>query len=189
MKNIYNKNSAKVNMKMDYRKKKGQAAIEFLMTYGWMLLIVLIVGALIFSFVDFGSLLPNQVDLTNNLRGSPTESFATNAAGGSEAVTVVFTYTGSSRVEINASGGTIDSETGFQCNSVNIRNARTEDEESVPGTVTFLNGGIGVMKFDCDEELLSGDVLQGEIRIELTSTNTGVRRPSAGPIRLAITES
>ena len=40
--------------------KKGQAAIEFLMTYGWMLLVVLIVGALIFSFVDFGSLLPNK---------------------------------------------------------------------------------------------------------------------------------
>jgi len=52
--------------------KKGQAAIEFLMTYGWMLLVVLIVGALIFSFVDFGSLLPNKIDLNNNLKADQT---------------------------------------------------------------------------------------------------------------------
>ena len=47
------------------KNKGGQAAIEFLMTYGWMLLVVLIVGALIFSFVDFGSLLPNKIELNN----------------------------------------------------------------------------------------------------------------------------
>jgi len=51
-----------------WKQKKGQAVIEFLMTYGWMLLVVLIVGALIFSFVDFGSLLPNKLDLSNNTK-------------------------------------------------------------------------------------------------------------------------
>ncbi len=98
--------------------KKGQAAIEFLMTYGWMLLVVLIVGALIFSFVDFGSLLPNKVELSNNLRADPTGSVAYSKDAASTTaknmVTVSFRYNGVKRVTIdgNSSGRIIKEANG-----------------------------------------------------------------------------
>jgi len=60
------------------------------MTYGWMLLVVLIVGALIFSFIDFGALLPNKLDLTGNIRADSSQLLATS--GNDNTVNVVFTY-------------------------------------------------------------------------------------------------
>ena len=178
--------------------KKGQAAIEFLMTYGWMLLVVLIVGALIFSFVDFGSLLPNKLDLSNNLRASATESFASDIT---DIVTVVFSYTGSKSVRMNATKSLITSELGTKCESVSLRNA----DLGVGSTfavgsgyqdpVTFLNGQVGVMEFNCSSSapingpgLLEGDVLEGKITMFVENLKTGIQTPSSGPIRIAITE-
>ncbi len=45
--------------------KKGQAAMEFLMTYGWAILVVIIaISTLIyFGILDFSSLLPDRCDL------------------------------------------------------------------------------------------------------------------------------
>ena len=110
-------------------RKKGQAAIEFLMTYGWMLLVVLIVGALIFSFVDFGSLLPNKLELSNNLRGDSTKSIAyseeySEVSKRSE-VRVVFTYIGSNQAQINYKEGEIIDSFGNKCLSYRIENLDT----------------------------------------------------------------
>ncbi|MCA9460473.1 MAG: hypothetical protein KC550_08055, partial [Nanoarchaeota archaeon] len=86
------------------KNNKGQAAIEFLMTYGWMLLVVLIVGALIFSFVDFGTLLPNKLDLSNDLRGVATEMTAYSndfATPKNNTITGVFAYNGAQKISID----------------------------------------------------------------------------------------
>ena len=175
--------------------RKGQAAIEFLMTYGWMLLVVLIVGALIFSFVDFGSLLPNKLDLSNNLRASPTESFASDTTN---FVTVVFSYTGSKSVRITSNTSVITSELGGTCGSINLRNADLDAGSIGSGAsttqdpVTFLNGQIGVMVFNCSglngAGLLEGDVLEGKITMYVENLKTQIQTPSSGPLRLSITE-
>lgn len=47
---------------MSFRGLAGQSAIEYLMTYGWMLLVVAIVGGTIFSVVD-GDLLGSEVSV------------------------------------------------------------------------------------------------------------------------------
>lgn len=39
-------------MKHDLHTQKGQSAIEYLMTYGWMLIVVVIVGVAIFTTVE-----------------------------------------------------------------------------------------------------------------------------------------
>ncbi len=153
-------------------KKQGQAAIEFLMTYGWMLLVVLIVGALIFSFVDFGSLLPNKMDLGNNLRGDAGSSVAysneaTNAANMNE-VKVVFSYVGAKQATIAYNSGTITNSLGNTCLSYGIENRDTggsagcnnnlaADCDAAAATaalgstpVPFLNGQTGVITFICD---------------------------------------
>jgi len=146
--------------------RKGQAAIEFLMTYGWMLLVVLIVGALIFSFVDFGSLLPNKLDLSNNLRGDPTGSLARSASGD---VKVVFRYNGAKRALIGPKGAVIKTELGEICYAVLLQNLNTGgnitvdtiDTTTTPPTYTyigsstdiaFLNGHDGIMTYDCKSD-------------------------------------
>jgi len=172
------------------KNKKGQAAIEFLMTYGWMLLVVLIVGALIFSFVDFGSLLPNRLELSNNLRGSATESTAMAGSADGNLI-VVFTYNGAKRAEIAGDGFSVardDSATG--CTPINITNVDTgaDATSTAPvGKVTFLNGQTGVLRMKCaTPPLIAGDVLEGQITINVTSIKTKLSIPSKGAVRLAI---
>ena len=117
--------------------RKGQAAIEFLMTYGWMLLIVLIVGALIFSFVDFGSLLPNAVDLNNNFRAEPTQSQATASApsAATGAVLVTFIYNGNDRLTINAEDDDYVTNPGVNVGTADV----SRIENVVPGADCDLN--------------------------------------------------
>ena len=144
-------------MSMVYGKNtKGQAAIEFLMTYGWMLLVVLIVGALIFSFVDFGSLLPNKVDLGNDLRALETDSFASangaNYGDGKSYAIVVFTYSGARQISIDAAetGNKITSalNPAESCSLSWVKNVDTDvassDSDGTPlnGTVASYHSGL-----------------------------------------------
>lgn len=178
------------------KNNKGQAAIEFLMTYGWMLLVVLIVGALIFSFVDFGSLLPNKIELSNNLRADPTSSIAYSqgaAAPDTNTIKVVFDYNGASKVTIagDTTWGYLDSEVeSSDCDLSNIKNVDTNINSSDTTEVSFINGQTGIATFDCDTpgiNLVSGDTFSGAISINVKNAKTGLQIPSAGPIRMAIT--
>lgn len=72
------------------RLKKGQAALEFLMTYGWAILVVLVViGALAyFGVFDMNALFPDRCTLGNNIQcaghkvsASSAEVFITNGIG------------------------------------------------------------------------------------------------------------
>lgn len=166
--------------------KKGQAAIEFLMTYGWMLLVVLIVGALIFSFVDFGSLMPNKADFNNNIQGKPAESVAVSGDG-PDNVNVVFTYNGAKRVNINSSTINLARNDGGTCNISKLKNIDTNDVVLPPNATPFLNGQAGIATFDCTN-LLNGDVIEGELTLPYISTTTGLTTTSVGSIRLSITD-
>lgn len=153
-------------------KKQGQAAIEFLMTYGWMLLVVLIVGALIFSFVDFGALLPKKVDLGNNLKGdgegSLAYAFDSSLTDKQDEVDIVFTYIGSTQARINYTAGRITTDLGENCYSYRIENVDTGEingcdansvdcdkatADAAQGTAaaTFINGQTGIMTFICSQ--------------------------------------
>lgn len=178
------------NMVFKKQAKKGQAAIEFLMTYGWMLLVVLIVGALIFSFVDFGSLIPNQVNLNNNLQADATRSLASNTDTGTGLVQIVFQYNGARKATVNATGTETYIETILDetCEGSQVRNTDT----SASGTsTTFLNGQTGVLTFDCGGstppvQLIEGDNVEGEISIGVQDPQTGITVPSRGDMRLTI---
>lgn len=173
--------------------KKGQAAIEFLMTYGWMLLVVLIVGALIFSFVDFGSLLPNKIDLSNNLKADPTGSVAYASTASSvvdrNLVKIVIRFNGASRAVINSTGAKITLESGTgSCNSIRLKNLETNDDKSDGSDVAILNGHTAIMTFNCSSVgLLNGDSLIGKIEIPVKNPKTGLNIPSTGSMRLQIT--
>ncbi len=198
------------------KNKSGQAAIEFLMTYGWMLLIVLIVGALIFSFVDFGSLLPNKVELNNNILSKQSESFArftTGAAAATSHVVVTFVYQGSDRVTISDQDddSKIASDLDGDCNLTWVKNADTQESSNASdsisgltgtatsplnGPITFIQSQTGIAVYDCSENQGSynnnggfrdNDVLEGTITLIFRNAKTDVPIPSSGPIRLGIT--
>lgn len=198
MKNIYKQKRFDFPMVFS-RKKRAQAAIEFLMTYGWMLLVVLIVGALIFSFVDFGSLLPNKLDLSNNIRGDPTASVAyskdTSALNVANDVIISFRFNGAKRVAIADVDGLITTDLGQNCESYNVTNLDTgetiEASGSVgsfttSGSVAFLNGDDGIMKFACQQAMFEGDALDGNVKLLVADPKSNVKIPSTGPIRLQV---
>ena len=177
------------------RFRKGQAAIEFLMTYGWMLLVVLIVGALIFSFVDFGGLLPNKVDLSNTLRGDPTGSLAysNDVANGADAsqVKIVFRYTGAKRSIINVSSASIETELGDNCPGVRLENLDTGAIANTGQEIALLNGQDALITFNCSgvdggTGLLSGDSLVGKVIIKVKDPKSRLEVPSTGAIRLQV---
>lgn len=186
--------------------KKGQAAIEFLMTYGWMLLVVLIVGALIFSFVDFGQLLPNTVDMSNNFRGEPTQS---DGQSSTDTILVTFVYNGNDRVTINSSDvdrTSLEDQLGNECPIRWLKNvdtnthgpdtATTSNFEIAQGgedseAVVFLRGHIGIAEFDCSTGsggpgLFPNDVFEGTIRVTAINARTSVPIRSEGNIRVGI---
>ena len=56
-------------MAMKFRKRKGQSAIEYLTTYGWMLLVIAIVGGAIFTTVQNSS----QIETTSGLSNADVQ--------------------------------------------------------------------------------------------------------------------
>lgn len=196
--------------------KKGQAAIEFLMTYGWMLLVVLIVGALVFSFVDFGSLLPNKVDVsTQSIKGDSANSaaYASDYAEPTDAnmIYVGFVFTGGQKGTISPEHASIVTDLGKICWAMSVTNERLNTNLTVtrnvatgavigtPGSAPeFLSGQPGMIKFQCNAtgtaveglgNLLAKDVIEGQVSIGVKDVKrgTGARSiPNTGAFRLSI---
>ncbi len=176
--------------------KKAQAAIEFLMTYGWMLLVVLIVGALIFSFVDFGNLLPSSVDFSSSsIQGDPQASSAYGPSFGSDAsqVYIAFTYTGANRATVNTSIVSLtDTISGDSCTTVSVFNDDTSGNTGSTTDLPFINGQRGTVQFNCSTVnggtgLIEGDSFEGDIVLEYVDSKRSTRTiPNKGSARLPI---
>jgi hypothetical protein len=177
------------------KNKKSQSVIEFLMTYGWMVLIVLIVGTLIFSFVDFGSLLPAKVELNNNIIGDESFSvaYATDSTNEEEKgkVHITFTYNGDKRVTISSENSILKLDDGRICEGYEIIN-HDLDNIKVTGTneIQFLQHHLGTLSFNCTNlSILNGEVLQGDVNFFIKSERTGVPTPIKGDLRLKVTNN
>ena len=170
------------------------------MTYGWMLLVVLIVGALVFSFVDFGSLLPNKVDIsTQSIKGDSANSAAFGstylAAADQDKVYIAFTYTGGQKSTIAYTDLTLVTNLGDTCLPINVKNERlnlNSNATSVTG-INYLSGHPGMITFDCPTgtlgALLSGDVIEGTVTVGVKDSTRGAGAraiPNAGGFRLSI---
>lgn len=177
--------------------KKAQAAIEFLMTYGWMLLVVLIVGALIFSFVDFGGLLPNSITFSSaNIQPIVGDSFVSTANAGT--FLVAFRYNGAQPVSFNFNSTNLalynitynfgDSSCGSaelqQISNADAGTPATSNGESV----RFRNGHAGFIEFRGCPDLDEIDVAEGTIKLTFVSEQTGASTPIFGDLRLTKVE-
>ena len=181
-------------MVLHSKSKKGQAAIEFLMTYGWMLLVVLIVGALIFSFVDFGALLPNNLDLNNGFRQLSPDKITAYASTNDVSFAVSYISSSLGRVDLSVANAVTMDVAGsvYTCTIESVENSDTTLTAIPAGpttSVNFINGQIAVFTFDCSggPSLVSGDVIDGEVKITYSDPKiSSLTLTSAGSIRVTI---
>lgn len=178
-------------------KKKGQAAIEFLMTYGWMLLVVLIVGALIFSFVDFGSLLPNKLDLSQGFRADASQILP---SADTSSVKVLLNYVGTSAATVDTRDVRFSPSVGVNCDdsttdgSVYIENLNTgnigNSSNSGNEVINFINGQEAIITFNCpsSNNMIEGDVIEAQIEIPVENPKTKFVIKSKGNLRATIQE-
>ncbi len=94
-------------------RRKGQSAIEYLMTYGWMLLVVAIVGGVIFATVQ-GQCAKQATGFTGETITVPSDGFEITPNN----VQVRVENTGSDQVTINNAtlsddSGSVDQVTGI----------------------------------------------------------------------------
>ncbi len=201
-------------MKFRNNNRKGQVAVEFLMTYGWMLLIVLIVGALVFSFVDFGGLLPNSLNFDKSFRGDASQMNVISNSDGGEML-IVLDYVGTSgRIQIDPEGIKFipDGAIGAVCGSANTGNdsrsgIRTFTMSSInsifsdgktrgnvtliaPNDVLQLSRGDGlVVDIECpstNSPIISGNSIEGIVEVKYIDIRTKVEHTTEGVLRASV---
>lgn len=165
--------------------KKGQAAMEFLMTYGWAILVVLAaIGALAY----FGVLSPNKLlpERTTFQAPLPSVDNAVVRAGAADAgtVTIAFKNNVGNTVTINditaADGDCGGVGTGAEQISVN-------GAAFAPiATTPVLNGESFTLQFTCASALVADERFDSDIVFEYTNTESTLTRPHAGTVQAKI---
>lgn len=170
------------------KQKDAQASTEFLFTYGSMILVVLIVGSLIFYFMDFSGLQINRVSFKETVQGISQNSFAVSKTDTNPGVVVVtFSYIAETRKMIPAQDNSIITLGGGNCNSVYILNHNTQDQSGEEG-VYFLNGQLGSIAFICEDgALVENDRLLGTVELISIDPRLNINRPQKGEINLKVT--
>lgn len=174
--------------------RKGQAAIEFLMTYGWMLLIVLIVGALIFSFIDFGNLLPASIDLSGSFRGDASRMVASETT---DEIQLLVRYVGGGSVVVNTTTNapSMSTNVGRSCTFRHLTDSASPTPNKINSSSTsgvdavfFVNGQESVITFNCPG-LTQGESIDGGVTIQYEDVRTaGLTLTSAGDYRVPVTQ-
>lgn len=151
--------------------KKGQAAMEFLMTYGWAILVVLAaIGALAyFGVLSPSNFVPNKCtgqgytcadfSMTAGTPGTVTLYLTNNLGFSTNNVT--FSLTDQNGNECCASGAACDTDATFNNGEV-------------------VGAGSGLAFAGCD--LVSGARFQGSLVVTYTNANTGVEHTTTGDV-------
>mgnify|MGYP006289298185 CR=1 FL=1 len=128
--------------KFSFTSRKGQSAIEYLMTYGWMLLVVAIAGVAIFSQVENAQSTcePTVNDIKATDRGFGVSQFTTTSSGinlelqNNQRQTVSV-----NNVTVNASGTTV--ELSPQAGSTPVEVSPTESVLFTSSAITQAEEG------------------------------------------------
>lgn len=163
----------------------------FVIIFGFISLIlglftqIFMFGVIMYSFVDFGSLLPNKIDLNNNIMADSSRSSfdGTN-------LNIAFTYVGAGKSEIYGSKSVVIDNDGTHCDFQNLRNVDIGEEGN---EVSFLNGQTGVITFNCNDFdrgsfFSKKDNFEASLKISLNDSRTESETFSEGNIRLFIQE-
>ncbi len=142
--------------------KKGQAAMDFLMTYGWAILVVLIVIGILAYFVKPSSLAPNkaQFDGTTDLQ-IPAHGYTVKS-------------TGATQIAVSNTGGT-----DFKNATLYVIYGNKQVTCS-PNPITLSAGSQQIFNCTVDPGK-AGDTFDGTLKLEYTAE--GISHTSTGSIR------
>ena len=166
--------------------KKGQAAMEFLMTYGWAILVVLAaIGALAY----FGVLSPNKLlpERTTFQAPIPNTDIAVVTAGAANSGTVTIALR-------NNVGNTITIEdiTGADgdCGDVGTgaKEISVDGGAFAPISSTSVQNGVPfAIRFTCANAIVDGERFDSDITFTYTNTESTLTRPHKGTVNGKIT--
>ena len=163
--------------------QKSQAALEFLMTYGWAILVVLVaVGALAyFGVLSPDKFLPAKCTLTSGIACIDHRVLATGGAGGVGRVTVRLT-----------------NSLGYDIDQICVKAGGTAGVGSVgcgtypagascgaSSTETLANGASKTYDIDCGTAL-SGSKFNGQLNVSYRTTDSQISHNNVGQITTRI---
>lgn len=163
-------------------KRRAQAAMEFLMTYGWAILVVLLaIGALAyFGVLDPSRLLPESTtfpapisNVDNGLIDSQTNSVEV-ALINNKGVPITLPLT-----------GTVTAAAGTTCDNANI-SATDIDGNNIGDSTPIPTGSTFLVKWDCDDlatEPAIGAKFKATLSFDYKNTQTGQTRSQMGSIQ------
>ena len=160
--------------------KKSQAALEFIMTYGWAILVVLVaVGALAyFGVLNPDRFLPSKCTMQAGL-ACLDHRIGNTAAGGTGRIILRFTNSlGYDIDKLNVAVG--------ECGDT----IKTNAIGGVNDLTTFPNGASRTFTIDCDNDgaganplvQLSGSKFNEQLNISYLTIETGIRHNNVGQI-------
>lgn len=144
-------------------KKRGQAAMEFLMTYGWAILAAVIVIAVLASFGVFSpkSYIPNKCLLNAPLGCNAGTADSTNGV----------------QLEVRNGAGESITITGL---TVNGCTPTTAVSPALPDIMTDQE--LQIYTLDCDLSALVDDKFQGDIVVSYTKAGSTLTLTSTGEL-------
>lgn len=149
-----------------FTSRKGQSAIEYLMTYGWMLLVVAIVGGAVITTVQ-----DNQTQCSGEIPTSletAQQGFGVSSFGaGSDGAQVVLENNGQEEVTVNSvsiEGVSADSESGSNTQGIGDSETYTASGFSSSESCAELS-----IEVNYDQGGLTGQVLNGTIEAQAST--------------------
>ncbi len=159
--------------------KRGQAAMEFLMTYGWAILVVLAaIGALAyFGVLNPGQLLPDKCTFPSSFDcvDKPVVNFDTG-----EVQIAVRNDVG---YPIDTVGATLTGD--GDCTTVSLDSVTDPDNATLDytGTTDLQPGGRAVVTFTCGGGSgISGD-FEADVQLSYVNTETSLTHSARGQLR------
>jgi uncharacterized protein (UPF0333 family) len=156
-------------------RRKGQAAMEFLMTYGWAIIVVL---AAIAALAYFGVLSPANLLPERTTFAAPIQSLD-NAVilGADNTVTIALSNNLGARLTVDAVTATGD------CTVGTAQIAVGDGAYAVVAGQSVLNGESFRLELTCTEDLQSGDRFSADFTITYTNTASTLQRPHTGSVQ------
>lgn len=158
--------------------RKGQAAMEFLMTYGWAILVVLAaIGALsYFGVLDTASLLPERCNFPTGLECIGRASISSTT----DSVRLVVQNDYGSRIIID--GGSVDSNTGDCSTGVVSYCEGTGCSNFSSSPITLSNNERATIQLNCTSGITEGR-FRADLTLNYNDTLTNFNFKATGQIR------
>lgn len=154
---------------------KAQAALEFMMTYGWAVIVVLIaIGALAyFGVLDPSKLLPEKTTGPTGMDALDKASIISSTKN----VQISIQNNMGVPVVLLGSGATSGGDTD-NCGGISSYNFITDAITLLPGQDMFLNNGDkAIISITCNNAFSPGS-FKSEITIQYINNETGIQHPA-----------